>query len=208
MLAALELEIRGQLATTHDREVLLRRLEDSFSNVIQLSPTKGCLAEDPVREIEAMASMYLEAASVGGKQEESGRLRILGQMRRAFEQAGVWGLMQKQIAVAAYTHKGDPLKIDCSYRPNGEIKMFQAVSLETDANLAKVLAFSYPKIVEGIKKQENAFAVLTAVVGDDLNRSDETVLFGLATLNESEIRVVPVGEIVEIAEVARREMRV
>src|SRR5579862_3646164 len=64
MLAALERDIRGQLATTHDREVLLRKLEDSFSNVIQLSPAKGCLAEDPVREIETMASIYLEATRV------------------------------------------------------------------------------------------------------------------------------------------------
>src|ERR1700683_2699730 len=64
MLAALEREIRGQLATTREREVLLRRLEDSFSNVIQLSPAKGCLAEDPVAEIDLMASIYLEAAKV------------------------------------------------------------------------------------------------------------------------------------------------
>src|SRR5579863_122272 len=58
MLAALERDIRGQLATEGDREGLLRRLEDSFSNVIQLSPAKGCVAEDPVREIETMASIY------------------------------------------------------------------------------------------------------------------------------------------------------
>ena len=208
MLAALEREIRGELATTHDCDVLLRRLEDSFSNVIQLSQAKGCLAEDPVAEIEAMASMYLEAAKVGGKREASGRQRILGKMREAFEQAGVWGLMRHQIAVAEYTHKGDPLKIDCSYRPNGEIKMFQAVSLETNVDAAKVLAFSYPRIVEGIAKKEKAAAVLTAVVEDDLNRSEETVLFALATLEQSQIHVTEVGEMVGIAEAARREMRV
>jgi hypothetical protein len=208
MLAALEREIRGQLATTHDRELLLRRLEDSFSNVIQLSPAKGCLAEDPAQEIEALASMYLEAAKVGGKREASGRQRILGKMRDAFEQAGVWALMRKQIAVAEYTHKGDPLKIDCSYRPNGEIKMFQAVSLETDVDAAKVLAFSYPKIAEGIAKKENAAAALTAVVEDDLSRSDEAVLFALATLEQSRIRVAAAGEMAGIAEVARRELRV
>jgi hypothetical protein len=208
MLAALEREIRGQLVETHDREDLLRRLEDSFSNVIQLSPAKGCLAEDPVREIEAMASLYLEAAKVGGKREGSGRQRILGRMRDAFEQAGVWAMMRKQIAVAEYTHKGDPLKIDCAYRPNGEIKMFQAVSLETDVDAAKVLAFSYPKIVEGIAKKEKASAVLTAVIEDDLDRKDEAVLFALATLEQSRIRVEAAGEMAGIAEVARRELRV
>jgi hypothetical protein len=208
MLAALEREIRGQLAETRDREGLLRRLEDSFSNVIQLSPAKGCLAEDPAREIEAMASMYLEAAKASGKREVSGRQRILVRMRDAFEQAGVWGLMRKQIAVAEYTHKGDPLKIDCAYRPNGEVKMFQAVSLETDVDAAKVLAFSYPKIAEGIARKENAVAVLTAVVKDELNRSDEAVLFALATLEQSQIRVAEAGEIAGIAEAARRELKV
>ena len=89
VLEAIEREIRGQLATTHDCEVLLRRLGDSFSNVIQLSPVKGCLAVDPAAEIEEMASLYLEAAKVGGKHEVSARQRILGKMREAFEQAGV-----------------------------------------------------------------------------------------------------------------------
>ena len=52
-------------------------------------------------------------------------------MREAFEQAGVWKhkQMRKRIAVAEYTHPGDPLKIDCGYRPNGEVKLFHAVSL-------------------------------------------------------------------------------
>jgi hypothetical protein len=207
-LGALEREIRGQLISTHDRAVLLRRLEDSFSNVIQLSPAKGCLAEDPVAEIEAMAAMYLEAAKVGGKREASERQRILGTMRDAFEQAGVWGLMRHEIAVAEYTQKGDPLKIDCSYQPNGEIKMFQAVSLKTDMDAAKVLAFSYPKIAEGVLRVDKASTLLTAVVDDDLDRSDEAILFALATLEQSRIRVAVAGEMAGIAEVARREMRV
>src|SRR5271170_1901693 len=56
MLEALEREIRGQLGEIHERGVLLRRLQDSFSNVIQLSPTKGCLAEEPAKEIEMLAT--------------------------------------------------------------------------------------------------------------------------------------------------------
>src|ERR1700682_5309954 len=107
MLAALERDIRGQLGTTQDRAILLRRLEDSFSNVIQLSPAKGCLAEDPVVEIETMASLFLESAKVAGKREVSGRQRILGKMREAFEQAGVAGMI-KPFPVAPFTKIGDP----------------------------------------------------------------------------------------------------
>src|SRR5277367_4594237 len=45
MLEALERDLRSQLGMARDRELLLRRLQDSFSNIIQLSPTKACLAE-------------------------------------------------------------------------------------------------------------------------------------------------------------------
>ena len=57
--------------------------------------------------------------------------------------------MRKQIAAADYTKPGDPLRIDCGYRPNGEVRMFQAVSLETDAVDAKLLAFSAEGLTMG-----------------------------------------------------------
>ena len=155
MLESLEREIRGQLAAAHDREVLLRRLEDSFSNVIQLSPAKGCLAEDPAREIEAMASMYLEAAKVGGKREVSGRQRILGKMRDAFEQAGVLRFILP-VPVAPYTKPGDPFQFDFGYRVGGEIKLFHAVSLKAGVDAAVLLAARYPKIAPVMSKVAGA----------------------------------------------------
>lgn len=207
MLEALEREIHGSLADVKDREALLRKLQDSFSNAIQLSPMKGVLAEEPALEIETLASLYLEARQPG-KREASGRARILGRMRDAFEQAGVWALMRKNIATAQYTHKGDPLKIDCGYRPNGEVKMFHAVSLAGDVDAAKVLAFSYPQIAAGIAREEKASASLTAVVEDNLDRSDEAILFALATLEQSQIAVAAVAAMPGIAEQVRVELRV
>ena len=94
-------------------------------------------------------------------------------MREAFEGAGVWALGRRDIALANYGSKGDPLKIDFGYRPNGVIKMFQAVSLETDVDAAKVLAFSYPALREGLRRAENAASELTAVVEDGLSRDDD-----------------------------------
>lgn len=205
MLETLEREIRGSLAEVKDREALIKRLQDSFSNAIQLSPTKGVLAEEPALEIETLASLYLEARPAR-RREASGRARILGRMREAFEQAGVWALMRKNIAAAQYTFKGDPLKIDCGYRPNGEIKMFQAVSLAGDADAAKALAFSYPQIAEGIAREEKASSSLTAIVEDGLARTDEAILFALATLQGAGIGVSGVGEMAAIAERARLEL--
>jgi len=207
MLEALEREIQGQLRQTRDRDALLRRLQDSFSNAVQISPLKACLAAEPAEEIEALAKLYCEGRRPGAERETSGRRRILGQMRDAFEQAGVWALLKKEIAAAQYTHKGDPLKIDCGYRPNGVIKMFQAVSLAAGPDAAKVLAFSYPQIAAGIARVEKASAELTAVVEDDLARSDEAVGFALSTLEMSQIAVVGAREMPRLAEVARRELR-
>jgi|ERR1700728_815681 hypothetical protein len=206
MLAALEREIRGQLATTRDREVLLRRLEDSFSNVIQLSPAKGCLAEDPVRETEAMASMYLESTKVGGKREVSGRQRILATMRDAFEQAGV-GKIVLPVPVAPYTKPGDPFQFDFGYRVGGEIKLFQAISLKASVDAAITLAARYPRITPVMSKMTEAVPMLTAVIDDDLDRGQESVQFALSMMEDERIRIAVAAEMPMIAEVARRELR-
>ena len=85
-------------------------------------------------------------------------------MRTEFERAGVWALMRKKIAASIYTQPGDPMKIDCGYRPNGVIKMFHAVSLDADVEAAKVLAFTAPRLHEGVQRVEGARLELTAVV--------------------------------------------
>jgi hypothetical protein len=206
MLAALEREIRGQLATSHDREVLLRRLEDSFSNVIQISATTGCLAEDPVAEIEAMASMYLEAAKVGGKREVSGRQRILATMRDAFAQAGV-GKFVLPVPVAPYTKSGDPFQFDFGYRVAGEIKLFQAVSMKVGVDAAVLLAARYPRIAPVMSRVAGATPLLTAVIDDDLDRGNEGIQFALGMMEDERIRIAVAAEMPMIAEVARRELR-
>jgi hypothetical protein len=206
MLAALEREIRGQLATTHDREALLRRMEDSYSNAIQLTPAQGYLAEDPAREIEVMASMYLEVTKVGGKRETRGRQRILVKMRDAFEQAGVLGLLAP-IAAEPYTKKGDPFQFDFGYRVGGEIKLFHAVSLKRSVETAVTLAARYPRIAPVMLKVAGAAPALTAVIDDDLDRGQESVQFALSMMEEEKIRIAVAAEMPMIAEGARRELR-
>lgn len=152
--------------------------------------------------------MYLESARRERAREASGRHVIYGHMRDAFERAGVWALMNKGIAVAKYTRTGDPLKLDCGYRPNGVIKLFHAVSLASDVNAAKVLAFSYPQIAEGIARMEKAKSELTAVVETDLDRGDEQIGFALQTLERSRIAIATTAEMEQYAQRARMELRV
>ena len=134
-------------------------------------------------------------------------------MRTEFERAGVWDLMRKRIAAASYTRPGDPMRIDCGYRPNGVIRMFQAVSLEGDSELAKGLAFSVPQLMEGVRRVENADLELTAVVeplretAEEAERVDQ-YRFAVETMEAQRIRVLTTSDLGRVAETARRELRV
>jgi hypothetical protein len=138
---------------------------------------------------------------------QAGRRAIYQGMRNAFESAGVWQFMRKEIAVAQYTRQGDPLKIDCGYRPNGTVHLFHALSLATDVNSAKVLAFSYSDMRDGFMNAEHALSDMMVITEDELDESDEGILFALSTLRENEINVARLAAMPQIAEQARIELK-
>jgi hypothetical protein len=114
--------------------------------------------------------------------------------------------MLKNVAISQYTRSGDPLKIDCGYSPNGTIKLFHAVALRSDVNTAKVLAYSFPQLAEGIRKSLGKQALLTAVVEDDLPADDEAIKFARETLELNAIRIAAVNSVPAIAREAAREL--
>jgi hypothetical protein len=208
MLQALENDLRDQLHEMNgDRDLFLRRIQDSFSNAIQMSDFQACLASSAVDEADELARLYLERPRRRQQtREPSARVAIVARMRSEFEAAGVWPLMQEKIPVSRYTRSGDPLKIDCGYSPNGTVKLFHAVTLNTDVNAAKVLAFSFPQLAQGIRKAENKQAFLTAIVEDDLPSDDEAVTFARETLEQNAIHIAPVSAMAAIAKQAAREL--
>ncbi|SRR5579883_252972 len=207
MLQELETDLPTLLSNVDDADYLLGKLDSYWSSCLEFSPKMAVHTEMPEQEFASLVERYLQTARATGR-DRSARMVIHAQMREAFQASGVWDLMQKQIAASQYTHKGDPLKIDCGYRPNGVIKLFQAVSIESDANTAKVLAFSYPALRDGIQRLEKASTALTAIVEDDLDRSNEEVLFSLHTLETSGIAIAATSSLRELAELARMELRV
>ena len=190
------------------REWLLAQMQQSFSGALEITPMTAVLTESPQAEMGKLAQSYLEP-NARGQREQTGRRAIYNAMRDAFERAGVWQspAMRKDIAVAQYTRRGDPLKIDCGYKPNGRIHFFHALSLATDVNSAKVLAFSYTEMREGLHAAEHAPSDLTAITEDSLDIHDESVAFALATLQQSDITVASVSEMPGIAERARAELK-
>lgn len=207
VLEAMETDLREKLREMNgDREFILRRIQDSFSNALQSTEFQGCLAESPTAEADELARLYLERPRRRQSRELSARQAIFQRMRSEFESAGVWPLMSQNIAVSRYTRSGDPLKIDCGYSPNGTVKLFHAVSLGADANAAKILAFTFPQLREGIAKAEGKQAQLTAVVEDDLPADDDAVSFARETLEQYAIGIVSVSTMPDVAAQAAREM--
>lgn len=190
------------------REWLLALMQESFSGALELAPMSGVLTESPATELGVLAQAYLESPRRAATREAGGRRAIYNAMRDAFVNAGVWELpqMRKEIAAAQYT-PGDPLKIDCGYRANGVVHMFHAVSLATDVNAAKVLAFSYPGLQDGIVRSEGAITDMTAVTENSLDLQDEGIAFALATLQNSAIAVAPVSQMPQLAEQAGVELK-
>ena len=215
MLEALEEELRARLIDELQWKPMFGVLEDSFSNTLQITDARGCLAESLIAEIENLMRVYVEPRKREVSRKKSGRAAIQSAMRTQFERARVWGLMNKRIAASRYTRQGDPLQIDCGYRPNGVIKMFHAVSLEGESELAKVLAFSAPQLRDGVARVERALLELTAVVeplnqvrSDDEEEAEARYRFAIETMEAQAIRVMTTADLPRMAETAKRELRV
>jgi Protein of unknown function (DUF3037) len=219
MLEALESEIGHRLLgpPAHHAKPIIALLEDSLSNGLQITETKAYLAETFLAGLEDLMRQYVDTPRRERSQRRGGRAALHAAMRTRFEEAGVWTLMRKQIAAANYTKPGDPLRIDCGYRPNGVVRMFQAISLEADADDAKLLAFSAHSLTDGVKRVEKAELDLTAIVepirwpeGD--NEPDEERIvqyrYAVETMEEHKIRVMTSSDLPRLAETAREELRV
>jgi Protein of unknown function (DUF3037) len=218
LLEALEGEIGARLQMrVQDApgiKPVMEILEDTLSNSVQVTEVRACLAESLPAELEQLMRMYVEPLKVKVDRKRTGRAAIAGAMRTEFERAGVWGLMRKRIAASLYTRAGDPMKIDCGYRPNGVIRMFQAVSLEGDVEAAKGLAYSAPQLIEGVQRVEAARLELTAIVeplravSETEDEAMERYRFGVEAMERQEIRVVTLNDLARVAETARVELRV
>ena len=199
---------------------LMRILEESLSLNVQMTEPKAYLAESLPAGMEELMRLYVEPPPRERTPRLSGRAAIQSRMRSEFEHAGVWDLLRKKIAASEYTRPGDPLRIDAGYRPNGIVRMFQAVSLEpgiaTGLEMAEILAFSAAALRAGVERIEKAELELTAVIEpaaqvratDEEPERLELYRFGVETMEEHGIRVLTTSDMGRVAETARRELHV
>ncbi len=217
LLEGMESELRRRCEEEPDGAgSLMALLSESLSLGVQMTEGKAYLAESLPAGLEELMRIYVEPPPRERLPRLSGRAAIQARMRGEFERAGVWDLMRKRIAASDYTRPGDPLRLDCGYRPNGLIRIFHAVSLEPGVEAAKVLAFSSAALRAGVERIEKAELELTAIVepaarigatGEEPERL-ELYRFGVETMEEHRIRVLTTADLGRVAETARRELRV
>jgi len=172
-----ELRLRFNKKEDEDRELTLQKMQDWLSNALQISESKACLTESPREEADELARLYLEARKGRVSRAQSAHQSILKLMKKEFNAAGIWQSMNKDIPAAKYTESGDPLVIDSGYDAGAVIRMFHATPLSTDVNSVKALAFTFPRMAEGILRIDGKQAELTAITEDSLSEEDQKVQF-------------------------------
>ena len=235
ILEYLEKEVRGRLGEIRGRGELLQLLEEKFGTVFDVGPGKGLMAEDPAAEMRVLERDYLAPVAVGASVERArrlGRLGIVAKMQDAFAEAGVLDMLQRDLDMREFTGENDPFRVDFGFRvgthpskpkagllgtPVDTLKMFHALALNLSREPAVTLAYRYGRIREGMRARGED-ALMTAVVSDEAMRGiapnenrvgwgTREVGSGIAMLRANEIEVRGLGEMEEIAERVRREVR-
>ena len=186
----------------------LREIEESFSNLVQISPPRPCRLSDPQAEIQDLFTRY-----VGGRVSElpkqDTRMRIKQRLTDALKRHGVLDhrLFEKRIPARQWTGEGDPFTFDYGYRspiaarkPNGHIKLVHALSLKRDPDVADLLGIKIRRV------REKEPAELTAVVEALPSAADEVAFYSHRVLLEHEIAIQPLAAVDEFALSIRREL--
>ncbi len=188
----------------------IREMRDSYSNLIQLTEPRACLAGDPSRVIQELFARYVGARTAGPVQSDT-RMRVKQALTSAFERAGVLKMkaFERHIPAEQWTKEGDPFAFDFGYKPqaeaakrNGHIRLIHALSLRRDPTLADQLAFK----IERVRKTEPAD--LTVVVEALPVPRDATANYSHRVLLDHQIAIQPLARLDEYVQLVQRDLGV
>jgi len=191
-----------------DLEAYLRKMQESLSNLIQVTPPRACLAAEPQAEIQDLFARHVGARLAGPPPQDT-RMRIKQRLTAALRRHGVLDRLEKRISAAQWTHEGDPFCFDFGYtpgqvagKPNGHIKLIHAHSLSRDqlGHEAHLLA----NTIRYVRQKEPAR--LTAVVEGLPTPEDATPSHSLRVLLDADITIQPLAGVDGFAQVVRAEL--
>ena len=202
LLRALQSDIEAQAAAAEGGAgAFLGKLEDTLSNVLQLSPQKAVLTREVDLEIDRLYSAHVEAPRYplpGSADREYSRGTIRMRAADVFRRTGIWGQLERGVRVDQFTTPGDPFRLDYAYRKNGTLGYLHALALGRDTSQAKVLAYTAEQI--RAKNSRAEFAAITEVPPQPANQRHA---FVAALLESQSIKLVPISGLDKYA----RELR-
>jgi hypothetical protein len=209
ILERLEYSVRTRLTEMRSRADLLLMLESEFGPVFDVGPVKALVAEDPAAEMRALEEIYLAPMRAGAPERHErrmGRMGIVTRMQDAFAEAGVLEMLQRDLDMKEFTGENDPFKVDFGFWVGKSLKMFQGLALNLSREPAVTLAYRYGRIQTGMLGRGEE-ALMTAIVSEEALRARGEVGSGIAMLRASEVVGGGGGEMGEIAERVRGEVR-
>ncbi|HKV04400.1 MAG TPA: DUF3037 domain-containing protein [Candidatus Acidoferrales bacterium] len=177
----------------------LEKLDQTLSNVLQLSPQRGLLAENFDAELDRLFHDYVAPpptarGGIGGNIRKWMRDRL----RDVFRRHRIFGKIEASVRVDDFTQPGDPMRIDYAYRYNGTRGYIQTVALGRDPAQAKVFAYTAERI--RARAAQSEFTAITEIEPALENRRHQ---FISRLFEEQRIRLVPLDRVEKFAEELR-----
>lgn len=204
LLRALPGDFQTQLAAPgQSPSAYLEKLEETLSNVLQLSPRKAVLAEDFDAEMDRLYHDHVAPPRSRGRAGvlENTRAWIRTRINDVFRRRRIFEKMDRGVRIEEFTEPGDPFHMDYAYRRNGTRGYLHALSLGRDPAQAKVLAYTAERIRAGQSASE--FAAITEI---EPGRDNPRHQFVARLLAEQQIRIVPLNRIEPFAEELRSRL--
>jgi hypothetical protein len=175
-----------------EAQAILEKFDETLSTSLQLAPGKGLLCRDPDAELDRVFREQVEPLREARRGAVEIRTRNDVRARAAdyFRSEKILRLMQRGVRVEEFTAPGDPMRLDFSYRRNGTRGFVHSLALGRDPGQAKLLAYTAGAIRERVRHSE-----FLAVTEREPARGNVRDQFVSGILAESEIRVVPLGEL-------------
>ena len=191
-----------------DLEGYIREMQQSYSNLIQLSPLRACLTADLSAQLRDLFDRHVGAPLTGAPKQDT-RMRIKHRMTESLRRCGVLDrkLFERRIPASRWTAAGDPFFFDFGYKPleqagkpNGRLKLIHTLSLQRDNERAKALKWTFDRVLE----KESSH--LTVGHEDILDPDHPIVRSSQDILQGEHIRLVPVSGFDEYAQSIRAEL--
>ncbi len=197
--AEFDARLRGPAAEV---ALYLQKLDQNLSNMLQLSPPKGLLADNFDVELDRIYRQQVTppARRAAGLLQNT-RDWMRDKLNDVFRRHRILGKLEHRVRVEGFTQPGDPMRLDYGYQ-NGVRGFIQSVSLRRDLPQAKALAYT-----AGCIHARDRLAEITAITDTAPDAENPRHVFVEKLFAGEGIRIVAMSQIEGFAKELRQRIQ-